>query len=117
MLLRYRLKLNCQKSVGMASVVVTPHKVKRVYVHGKGKPKHSVKKRVHYKIVCHTGRFTRCLRHPKPYIDSNASLVKITEQERNGQWKLLEGGYKAGLEIRGYGGVIGFQSEECNTSL
>ena len=89
----------------MVSVVVVRHKVKRVYPHGKGKPKHFVKKRVHYKIVCHTGRFTRCLKHPKPYIDSNASLVKVTETEQGGQWKLEEGGYKmmSFFEARGKG--------------
>jgi hypothetical protein len=60
-------------------IVVWGPKVKVVYPHGYGYS--GIRKRVSYQIEKHTTNFVRCLKHPKPRVESNASLYKAGDNE------------------------------------
>ena len=78
--LAYQIKLTI---CIMAPLVVVPAKQKKIYPHGKSFA--GVSQRVSYRLVPHS-YFQRCLKWPSPYIDTNASLVKVTEQLAGGNW-------------------------------
>jgi hypothetical protein len=63
----------------MAPVVVWGPKVKVVHPHGYDYA--GIRKRVTYQIEKHTTTFVRCLKHPKPRVESNASLYKAGHDE------------------------------------
>jgi hypothetical protein len=68
----------------MAPVMVGSPQEKVVYPHGTGYA--GVRKRVWYQIEKHTTEWKRCLPHPKPRIETNASLYKAGPYLKHGSY-------------------------------